>query len=342
MASIYKKKNNRGKESPYWWVRYYIKGMPYDKSLKVRNKEVANRLRNKLEEQLALGEIGLENFNDIPIEEYRTEFYKILKDEVALLTQKEYERVIDSFVEFLKNKYPNVLMLSQIDDRHVVNYLSGRLATGIAKTTRNNDLKYIRSFLEKAKIKKYIKSNPTAEIADFKVAKIPPRIYSEEDIRLMMKAPKELRTKFIFLLQTGVRKKEMIHCDWSDIKFNQRVVAVTVKPDFTPKDYERREIPLRKETREALIEMKQDKGRVFKGIDRHLDRTFKHFFDKIGIKGNVKIFRSTFASYSLACGIPLQNVQRYMGHSDIETTQVYLSTMPDKISEDIKEFFGGK
>jgi len=43
MASIYKKVG-----SPYYWVCYHIDGKKYDKSLKVRSKEVAcmNELRN--------------------------------------------------------------------------------------------------------------------------------------------------------------------------------------------------------------------------------------------------------------------------------------------------------
>ena len=54
MASIYKKDG-----SPYWWICYCVDGKKRDKSLKVRNKEVAIRLRNKIEEQIVLGEAGL-------------------------------------------------------------------------------------------------------------------------------------------------------------------------------------------------------------------------------------------------------------------------------------------
>jgi len=54
MASIYKKDG-----SPYWWICYYVEGRKHDKSLKVHNKEAAIRLRNKIEEQIVLGEAGL-------------------------------------------------------------------------------------------------------------------------------------------------------------------------------------------------------------------------------------------------------------------------------------------
>ncbi len=54
MASIYKKAG-----SPYWWICYCVGRKKHDKSLKVRNKEAAIRLRNKIEEQIALGDAGL-------------------------------------------------------------------------------------------------------------------------------------------------------------------------------------------------------------------------------------------------------------------------------------------
>jgi len=337
MASIYRRTG-----SPYYWVIYYLNGAKHARSLKVRNKEVAIRLRNKLEERIALGEVGMSAIDEKTIEEYKTEFFGELERQSAPRTVIEYKRTLNSFTEFLKMEFPDVRMLSQIADNHIHKYLAHRMGA-VTATTRNNDLTRVKHFLNKAKLNKYIKSNPAEGIGDLRVARMPRPIYSERDIRLMLeKAPKNLSAMFMVLLQTGLRKAELIHLEWSDVKFDRGFIAVTVKSDFIPKDKECREIPLREQTRKALMELGPGSGRIFPGVDRHLDRTFKKFFNRIGIKGNVKIFRHTFASYSLGCGIPLQNVQKYLGHSDIETTQVYLSTIPDKISEGIKEIFGGK
>jgi len=42
-----------------------------------------------------------------------------------------------------------------------------------------------------------------------------------------------------------------------------------------------------------------------------------------GTQANCKGLRHAFASYALSCGIPLDRVQRWMGHSNIATTTTY-------------------
>ena len=49
---------------------------------------------------------------------------------------------------------------------------------------------------------------------------------------------------FQFFLCTGAREQEVMHGEWGDIDFVDGLFTVRAKSNWTPKDYEEREIPL--------------------------------------------------------------------------------------------------
>jgi len=49
---------------------------------------------------------------------------------------------------------------------------------------------------------------------------------------------------FQFFLCTGAREQEVMYAEWNDIDFVDGLFTVRAKADWTPKDYEEREIPL--------------------------------------------------------------------------------------------------
>jgi len=159
---------------------------------------------------------------------------------------------------------------------------------------------------------------------------------------MLEKAGGKLKAMITLLLQTGMRKGEINNLEWSDIDLENKTVSINIKEGWGPKDKTYRRLPLYEESHKALTELKPEgNGYIFGKPDRHLDRTFKRFFDKIEIRGSVRKFRDTYASYSLACGMPLQNLKDNLGHSDIRTTQIYLQVVPRIKSEEIKTLFNG-
>ena len=57
-------------------------------------------------------------------------------------------------------------------------------------------------------------------------------------------------------VNSGLRAAELNNLCWSDADFDRPTVAVTEKPDWKPKDYEEREIPLNRTAVSALREHK--------------------------------------------------------------------------------------
>lgn len=337
MASIYKKGG-----SPYWWICYCVEGRKHDKSLKVRNKEAAIRLRNKIEEQIVLGEAGLLIQDERSIDEFIPIFLDYISKRNSEGTLDRYSRSVRIFIDYLKENHKGLSMVSNIKSQHIEQYISYRRASVGIKTV-NNELRAIKRFLNVAKQLNYIKNNPAIGIKEVSEAQKPPSYYTEDEIIFMLEnARGRLKAMIVLLLQTGMRKGEINNLEWSDIDLENKTVSINIKEGWSPKDKTYRRLPLYEESYKTLTELKSEgNGFVFGKPERHLDRTFKRFFDKIGIKGTVRKFRDTYASYSLACGMPLQNLKDNLGHSDIRTTQIYLQAVPRIKSKDIKKIFDG-
>jgi len=233
-------------------------------------------------------------------------------------------------------------MISGIKGSHIEQYITFRRESVGIKTV-NNELRAIKRFLNIAKQLNYIKINPAIGIKEVREAQKPPSYYTEDEIKLMLeKAEGRLKVMIILLLQTGMRKGEINNLEWSDVDLENKTVSINIKEGWSPKDKTYRRLPLYGESYKALTGLRpEEKGYVFGKPDRHLDRTFKRFFDTIGIKGSIKKFRDTYASYSLACGMPLQNLVNNLGHSDIRTTQIYLQAVSRIKSKEVKKIFDG-
>jgi len=109
MASIYKKEG-----SPYWWICYLVDGRQFDKSLKVRNKDVAIKLRNRIEEEVVLGGTGLLSQEKKPIDEFIAIFTDYISKRNSPGTLDRYSRSVKLFTEYLKKEHPDVRMVSSI------------------------------------------------------------------------------------------------------------------------------------------------------------------------------------------------------------------------------------
>jgi integrase len=122
-----------------------------------------------------------------------------------------------------------------------------------------------------------------------------------------------------------------------------------MEDDFKTKGRDNRFVPLRQETREALLQWrertkhKDEEDYIFTGKKGgaiyNFDLTMGRILRSIGVEGHCQKFRDTFASYSLGCGVPPQNVRDYLGHESFEITNFYANYLPRKIEADIRQLF---
>jgi integrase len=182
------------------------------------------------------------------------------------------------------------------------------------------------------------------------VEKEPATPYTEGELKRLfaaMNAEEEARYKFF--LGTGCRDREVSFAAWSDIDFEGRKHHVRRKPDvgFTPKSHESRVVPLPASLVELLKARRKkmpDSRWIFVNSegnpDNHFLRKLKQIARRAGLNCGIcptcqtnrecehfilHGFRKTCATRWSEAGVPVRNIQAYLGHKSLETTQPYLA-----------------
>lgn len=164
-----------------------------------------------------------------------------------------------------------------------------------------------------------------------------PEVYDKGELDKLFAAcdPQE-RLYFQFFLMTGMREQEMMYTTWADVDFVQGVVTVRWKQEygFSPKNYKEREIPVPSRLLDDLkaarakakgcpllfptagCKPKFDFLDVLKKVAKEAKLNPDHFW--------LHKFRATFATWHLQAGVDLRTVQKWLGHTDMESTLRYL------------------
>ena len=149
-----------------------------------------------------------------------------------------------------------------------------------------------------------------------------------------------------FIVHTGLRKGEWINLRWYNVILDGEnpSIAIVSSGSWKTKTGESRVIPLNKT---ALEIIKKQKGRnkeyVFtskNGSTIHPDKPYhslKTALKNLGLHGDVHKLRHTFASNLVMKKRPLYDVQRLLGHRDIQTTMIYAHLSPDYLKESVKK-----
>ncbi|OGR48603.1 MAG: hypothetical protein A2X37_07075 [Elusimicrobia bacterium GWA2_66_18] len=136
-----------------------------------------------------------------------------------------------------------------------------------------------------------------------------------------------------------MRLGEMIHLEWQDVDFERQELRVTPKEDWTPKDRESREIDLHP-TLAAHLKAWKTVSAQHKNVvpwDRRTHQfsmMFSAFLRRSGIeRGSLHSLRHTFASHLAMADVNLLKIARLMGHSNVQTTQIYAHLQPSSLRE---------
>lgn len=169
----------------------------------------------------------------------------------------------------------------------------------------------------------------------------------------MAEADPLMRNVITILLNTGLRRAELVYLEWEDIDFQNKLIKVQSKPEtgFHPKGYKARSIPMNAEVEKTLLDLPQRGRYVFdNGHDQPIHREkwfwerFKAVLKKAGVRnGCLHTLRHTFASYLVMSGVDLRTVQELLGHSTIQMTERYSHLSPDHRTRALQNLrFGNK
>jgi|SRR5581483_1482139 len=182
-------------------------------------------------------------------------------------------------------------------------------------------------------------------------------MYQPEDLVSLFNAcTADEKVVYLFFLLTGERDKEVRYTSWPDIDNSRSCVRVTAKKHlgFKPKDKEEREIPVPASLLQALREYKKRQSGpnphnlVFPTAGGKPDRKFENKLKRIARRSGLNCghcvskhgnkcaegphcgkwflhkFRHTYATTCLESGVSVRTLQEWLGHSDLESTMIYL------------------
>ena len=170
-----------------------------------------------------------------------------------------------------------------------------------------------------------------------------------------------MRTKVVVIYTTALRLREALNLTWDYIELERAIVDVARRDDngyvqaWTPKDHERREIPLPKQVTDLLKELKAlappDCPYVFMNagrwdyyrarVDEKQWPAGRHIINNSLRKFKTMCSRAKVGEYTIhdlrrSCitnwarsGLPIHVTQKLAGHGDIRTTQQYYLPVQD-------------
>ena len=282
-------------------------------------------------------------------------------------------QLIDSFIDLIwleKGLSPNTLSayrqdlvtfnkwlvrrsIQSVSKADLLDYLSFRLNQGYSSRSTARTLSSLRAFYNYLTVKHNLLENPTAKIDSPKLGHSLPKVLSEEDVELLIKAPDTdnpigLRDRAMLelLYACGLRVSELISLDLLSLNTRQGVVRVLGKGE------KERLVPLGeealkwlnkylKEGRDLLLKKNSRDSALFLSKRGKLmtRQTFWYRIKEYAIKSGVDktlsphTLRHAFATHLLNHGADLRTVQILLGHTSLSTTQIYTEVARHRMKE---------
>ena len=213
------------------------------------------------------------------------------------------------------------------------NYLAKyQQENGASKVTIDNIRRILSSFFSWLEDEDYIVKSPVRRIHKVKTAKVIKETFTDENIETLCDNCDSIRDLALveMLTSTGVRVGELVMLNRQDINFNERSCIVLGKGEREREVYfdARTKLHLseyldsRTDSDPALfVSSKSPHNRLtINGIEKILR--------KLGIEAGIaKVhphrFRRTLATMAIDKGMPIEQVQKLLGHVKIDTTMHY-------------------
>ncbi len=243
----------------------------------------------------------------------------------SLKTVENYQRYLLAFQKFGKLKE-----VGEITDDTVRKFRLYLKRKNLKKNSQNYYLIALRSFL-KYLARQGVECYPAERIELAKTGERDLDLISNEELTRLLQSPnlknaQGLRDKAILelLFSTGLRVSELCSLETDNIDLKKDEFSVRGKGAKI------RLVFLSSEAKKALknyLDKRElmDKEKLFVITPRQIERVIKKYAIKAGITRKVTphVLRHSFATDLLQNGADIRSVQKLLGHSSVQTTQVY-------------------
>jgi integrase/recombinase XerC len=249
-------------------------------------------------------------------------------------TIRAYQTDIAQFISFLHANNVSIQTPAEVEKIDVMEYLSSlakRELTGIARARKMSAIREYFRFLEGVGL---ITKSPTTGIETPKREKNSRQVLRADEYTKMLSLaganPRDYAIIQVFL-QTGIRVSELANLTEEDIDLIKPAITVRGKGSVE------REIALEKKGIHALKSYKAVRPESFskrfflnyKGdpiSERGIRKLVVKYRKEAGItkKASCHTLRHTFATCKAEKGVPAYQLQQWLGHANLNTTQIYI------------------
>ena len=278
-------------------------------------------------------------------DQYLQHYLQFIKIEKGLSENSiaSYRNDLNRYLLFISQAL-RVTDLAGITLQHIEQYLEELMAMKLSVSTLARNISSIRSFHEFTVVEDLTEANP-AELVDLpkKTQKLP-EVLTPDEIAEILESPDSeskagIRDKAILetLYASGMRVSELTELTLNNIYFEIDFIRVTGKGN------KERLVPVGENAQNSLqTYLENVRTRLISNPEKTDNKVFlnqrggpltrmgiynivKAAAKRAGIEKNVypHIFRHSFATHLLEGGADLRAVQEMLGHSSINTTEIY-------------------
>ena len=259
-------------------------------------------------------------------------------------TKAYYRKTLEGMIKAVEKP------LITVDTDDLRKYLSEyQSKNGSSKVTIDNIRRIISSFFSWLEEEDHIVKSPARRIHKIKTDKIVKEVYTDEELEKMRDSTNSIRDLALIdmLASTGMRVGELVKLDKGDIDFQNRECIVFGKGNKERKVYfdARAKIHLeeylesRTDENDALfVSLRQPHSRItINGVESRL----KTIGDRLGVKKvHPHKFRRTLAIAAIDKGMPVEQLQRLLGHERIDTTMQYAMVKQSNVKDSHRRYIG--
>ena len=218
-----------------------------------------------------------------------------------------------------------------------------------SRVTIDNIRRILSSFFSWLEDEDYIVKSPVRRIHKVKSATTIKETYSDESLELMRDNCNSLRDLALIdiLASTGMRVGELVLLNIDDINFNERECVVFGKGDkerivyfdARTKIHLQNYIDSRSDENKALfVSMRKPYNRLTIGA---IETIVRNIGKQLEIpKAHPHKFRRTLATKAIDKGMPIEQLQKLLGHQKIDTTLQYAMVKQSNVKIAHKRYIG--
>lgn len=259
-------------------------------------------------------------------------------------TIKYYREIIEKMINVLDKA------IKDITTEEIRNYLSEYKDNNKCNaTTIDNLRRVLSSFFSWLEDEDYIIKSPVRRIHKVKTPTTIKETFSDENLEKLRDTSNGIRDLVLIelLYSTGIRVGELTKLNIADINFEDRSCKVVGKGnkqrevyfDARTKIHLKQYINTRKDENEALFVSKN------KPHQRLSISGIELIVRKLGLKTEINRvhphkFRRTLATMAIDKGMPIEQVQKLLGHVKIETTMHYAMVNQNNVKISHRKYIG--